>query len=277
MKKKGAKMLSLQECHERCLYPCVRIRTPKALGSGTVIFTEPTSGEKGMTDTYVLTNEHVVDNLISVQEKWSTLLQRQAKADVLGHPDVEVFNYAYQTRVHGASSLQADIMAYDKEEDIALLRVRSGAQFKYVAQMYPEADVNKLVAFMPVWNVGCGLGGPPAITPGYLSAFGVDIDHRDYFLVTAPSIFGNSGGATFLQESGHYIGIPARISVASLGWSADVITHLGFSITVARIYQFLRDQIFDFIIDTSKSSEQCEKERKEKRERDMFLRKQGEE
>ena len=87
-----------------------------------------------MFDTYVLTNEHVVDNLISVQEKWSTLLQKMTKVDTLGHPDVEVFSFAYQTRVQGASSLQADIMAYDKDEDMALLRVRSGMQFKHVAQ-----------------------------------------------------------------------------------------------------------------------------------------------
>jgi len=266
-------MLSLKECHEKCLYPCVRIRTPKALGSGTVIHTEPTQGEDEMFDTYILTNEHVVDNLISVQERWSTLLQKMTKVDTLGHPDVEVFSFAYQTRVQGASSLQADIMAYDKDEDMALLRVRSGMQFKHVAQFYPEADVNKLVAFMPVWNVGCGLGGPPAITPGYLSAFGIDIEHKDFALVTAPVIFGNSGGATFLQETGQYIGIPARVSVTSLGWSADVVTHLGFSITIARIYQFLRDQVFDFIIDPSKTSVQCEAERKDKRESDMFQRK----
>ena len=261
--------LSSQEQLDRCLYPEVRVRTKKALGSGTVLFCEPTPDEEGMWDWYVLTNEHVVDSLIEVKKKWNSVLRRDVKTDVLGHPDIEVFQFAYKSRVIGSTSFQADIVAYDKDEDMALLRVRAGVERKHVARLIPEKEINALAAFMPVWNVGCGLGGPPAITAGYLSAFGVDIERKDYMLVTAPSIFGNSGGATFLQETGCYIGIPARISVTQLGWSADVVTHLGFSITPARIYKFLREQVFDFVIDFSKTSVDCEKEREERRKADL--------
>ena len=261
-------MLSLKEQHERCLYPEVRVRAQRALGSGTVIFSEPTPGEDGMFDAYVLTNAHVVDDLIDVVKKWDNVLRREVKIDVLGHPIIEVFQFAYMSRVHGTASYQADIVAYDKEEDLALVRVRSTQEFKYIATMIPRDEINKLVSFMPVWNVGCGLGGPPAITEGYLSAFGVDIERHDYMLVTAPSIFGNSGGGTFLQETGTYIGIPARISVA---WMAAV-THLGFSITPERIYQFLEDQIFEFIYDSTRTSTQCADDRSAKRKADRWQR-----
>lgn len=268
--------LTLQQCHELCLYTEVRIKTPAALGSGTVVYQEPTPGEEGMFDTYVLTNEHVVDNLISIKKKWDTVLKREVKVDVVGHPEVHVFNFSYKSRVTGASAFMADIVCYDKEEDLALLRVRSTTEFKHVAQMYPEDEINKLIAFMPVWNVGCGLGGIPAITDGRLSGFGIDIDNKDFFLVTAPSIFGNSGGATFLAETGEYIGVPARISTYPFGWGADVATHLGYSIPISRIYNFLRDQVFDFIF-TEKTSEQCEKEREERRKADLYRRERREE
>jgi len=261
--------MDLKEQHRKCLYPEVQVCTNAGLGSGTVIFCEPTPGEADSFDTYVLTNEHVVDSLISIEKRWNAVLKKESKEEVLGHPDIKVFQFAYTSRVIGGTTYQADIVAYDKQEDLALLRVRCPQEFRYVATIYPEAKVKDLVSFMPVWNVGCGLGGPPAITPGYLSAFGIDIENRDYMLVTAPSIFGNSGGATFLQESGEFIGIPARISVKMLGWSVDVITHLGFSIPVARVHQFLKDQIFDFIIDPQRTSAQCDRERQERRERDL--------
>jgi len=259
--------IDLERRHELCLYPCVRIRTPKALGSGTILYVEQVDGD--VFDWYVLTNEHVVDNLIEIKKKWNSMLRKEVKVDVLGTPTVEVFTYAYTSRTVGHSGLQAEIMAYDKEEDLALLRVQAPYAYEYVAKLIPREKMRDLVSFMGVWNVGCGLGQKPVITFGYLSAFGCEIENKDYFMITAPSIFGNSGGATFLEETGEMIGVPARISVTPLGFSADVVTHMGFSITAERIYQFLDDQIFDFVYGSGRTSEECAEERKAKREADL--------
>jgi len=268
-------MLTLKEQHEKCLYPEVRIRTKSALGSGTVIFCHEAPGEEGMWDTYVLTNEHVVDELISIDKRWNNVLKREVTEDALGHPDVEVFTFKYVSRVIGSTSYQADIVAYDKEEDMALLRVRAPNRFEYVAELYPEAEIRKLLAGEAVWCIGCGLGGPPIPTGGYLAAFNIDIENREFWCITAPMIFGNSGGATWLQDTGHFVGIPSRVSVKAIGWSIDVVTHIGFIIPVSRVYQFLRDQIWDFIIDPERTAEECERERQEKRERDLLGRLYG--
>jgi len=262
-------MLTLIERHERCLYPCVRIRTPKALGSGTVLFVEKSPQSSGLFDWYVLTNNHVIDNLVEIKPRWNSVLKREVKTDILGQPDVEVFTYAYTSRTVGSTGLQSEIVAYDKEQDLALLRVRAPYAHQYVAKLIPEKEINDLVAFQTVWTIGCGMGAKPVITHGYLSSFGIEIENKDYILCTAPGIFGNSGGATFLEESGLMIGVPARITIATLGFSADVVTHMLFSITAARIYEFLKEQSYDFIFDFSKTSAQCEKEREEKREADM--------
>jgi len=259
-------MLNLQARHEKCLYPVVRIRTPKALGSGTVLFVEKTPESEGQYDWYVLTNEHVVDNLISVEKRWDSLLRREVKKDILGQPTVEVFTFAYMSRTVGFSGLQADIVAYDKEQDLALLKVQAPYAYAYTASVISKEDAKHLVSFQGVWNVGCGLGAKPVITFGYLSAFGYDIENKDYMQVSAPSIFGNSGGATFLEETGEYIGIPARISVAGFG---DAITHIGFSITPQRIYEFLDEQVFDFIYNPERNSVECAEDRKHRRDADM--------
>jgi len=247
----------------------VRIRTAKALGSGTILYVEQEPDNSEMWDWYVLTNEHVIDNLVKVEDRWDSVLRRDVKKDILGTPTVEVFTYAYTSRAIGHKGLQAKIVAYDKEEDLALLKVTTPERHEYVAELLPRTEVNKLVSFMGVWDVGCGMGEKPVITFGYLSAFGCEIENKDYFSISAPSIFGNSGGATFLESTGQMIGVPARITVAVLGFSADVITHMGFSITAERIYKFLDDHVFDFVYGSGRTSAECAEERKHKREADL--------
>jgi len=263
--------MTIEERHAYCLYPAVRVKSGKTMGSGTVVYVEPAPGEEGLYDIYVLTNEHVVDDLIKVEKRWSSLLKREIPTDVTGQPDVEFFTYAYRSRTVGAAAYQSEIVAYDKDEDLALLRIRSPYKHEYTARLVPEEEIKQLWAFEEVWNVGCGMGAKPVITRGYLSSFGWDIDNRDYMLISAASYFGNSGGATFLERTGWMIGIPARIAVANLGFSPDVVTHLGFSISPARIYDFLRAQVFDFIIDPDKTSQQCEEERGRRRKEDQYL------
>jgi S1-C subfamily serine protease len=260
-------MLNLQEQHEKCLYPEVRIQAEKARGSGTILYSAPIPGEGDRHETYVITNAHVVDDLITVKKEWSNLLQREIKKDILGTPMVETFEYDFVSRVIGGTTYQSDIVCYDKVEDLALLRVRTPRPFPYVATMYPRDRIEELRCFMPVVNVGCGLGNKPVITFGYISGFGYEIENKDFMLISAPSIFGNSGGATFL-DSGKLVGIPARVSVIFIGWSADPIPHLSYSIPIWRVYDFLEAQIFSFIYDPAITSVECEERRQEERKRE---------
>ncbi len=80
---------------------------------------------------------------------------------------------------------------------------------------------------------------------------------------TAASLFGNSGGAVFLED-GQFVGVPARITTLQLGFGVDIITHMGFFIPVDRVYNFLEDQLFQFVYDTSMTSVQCENMRTNK-------------
>ena len=263
-------MLSLGELHQRCLFPEVRItaenKDKKARGSGTIVYSALIPGEENKYETYVLTNEHVVDCLITVKDEWSSLLGREVKKDIRGTAIVETFLYDTASRVIGSTSYSADIECYDKVEDLALLKIRAPIPFEHVATLYPEDNVDELLAGMEVITVGCGLGEKPVTTFGALSAFGMEIENREFILLSAPSIFGNSGGASFLRETGEFIGVPSRLPVILLGWSPDPITHMSYNIPVWRVYQFLRDQIYDFIFDESKTSKDCAEERQRRRE-----------
>jgi len=261
--------LTIEKKHELMLYPEVRITARKsgkgAMGSGTILYSALVPGSETEYETYVLTNEHVVDGLIEIKDKFSTLLKRNVKMDVLGTADVETFEYDFTSRVVGGTTYQAEIACYDKDRDLALLKMKTRKRFRNVAKMYPKGHAEDLKCFMPVVTIGCGLGQKPVMTFGFLSGFGYEIDNEEYILVSAASIYGNSGGATFLAETGELIGVPSRISVIFSGYSTDPITHLGYAIPVWEICRFLDDQIFQFIYDDSVTSVDCEKEREQKR------------
>ena len=253
-----------EELHKAILLPVVRVRAGNAGGSGTVIYSHvDTNGEWS---TYVLTNQHVVDNIIKVEEKWSTLLKRNVKVDVMGTPEVHHFNYRWKSRATGANAIESDIVAYDKDEDLALLRLRSTEPVPAVAKMYPKGAEDKLRLTMAVFAVGAGLGEPPLATNGLLAGFGREIEHREFWTSTAPPIFGNSGGALFLADTCEFIGVPARIAVTGFGYQA--ITHLSYAIPITRVYKFLEEQMFEFIYDSTHTEDGDAKRRMAARKRE---------
>ena len=73
----------LRHLHETFLYPTVRIFSAKAAGSGTLLYSEKDSKEPDDYLTFVLTNHHVVEDLISYKKQWDSLLKREVEKEVL--------------------------------------------------------------------------------------------------------------------------------------------------------------------------------------------------
>jgi len=260
--------MNIEEKHHKMLYPCVRVRTDKAGGSGTVIYSKPRNQGKGY-ETYILTNHHVIADNIKVGKKWSTLLQREVQTDILSECSVEFFDFEYTSWEGGHQAQRASICCYDKDIDLGLLQLKSEKEIEHVATLFPkDQHKERLRIFQGVYAVGCGLGHPPLATTGQLNGFSDIIDNYPYILSSAATIFGNSGGSLYL-DTGEFIGVPARIAVTGgLFGGTDAITHLSFAIPVWTIYDFLDAQVYDFIYDPTKTSEDCTKIRKGKRERD---------
>ena len=258
--------LTIEEKHQKVLYPIVRVRTSQAMGSGTILYSQLIPGSKDKYETYVLTNKHVISYNIKIAQEWSTLLKREVKTDILTDAHIDNFEFDYLSWKVGHSSWRAQIMAYDHNMDLGLLRIKTERQFPYVAQMFPRGQHKKRIRmFMELYAVGSGLGEPTLATDGHLTGFGIIIQNYPYWLSTAPTIFGNSGGAVFLVETGEFIGVPSRIAVT---WGGDAITHMSYFIPITSIYRFLDEQIFQFIYDSNYTSEQCAGMRRAKRYRD---------
>jgi serine protease Do len=136
-------------------------------------------------DGYVVTNNHVVENAVTV-----TLTTDDGK------------------------TLDAKIIGRDPKTDLALLKTDQGGNFPFV----PLADAAPRVGD---WVVAVGnpfgLGG--TVTAGIVSARGRDIGsgpYDDYIQIDAPVNRGNSGGPTF-NLKGEVVGVNTAIYSPSGG------------------------------------------------------------
>ena len=192
--------------------------------------------------------------------------------EILDTTYVEFFRYNNYSHTVGSFAVEADIVAYsevDGGQDWALLRVRDKENTAdWVANMFPLDDIDNVHIFDEVYAVGASLGHPPVASDGHISYMDDEIEHYKYWMSSAPTIFGNSGGAVYRWSSNRkqyeYIGIPSRISIQPMGFSADAITHMGYFIPIDRVYKLLEENDYQFIYDDSKSIEECSKARKKK-------------
>lgn len=256
--------------HERFLYPVVRVRTGSAAGSGTIIYCEEDPKVKDEFITLVLTNHHVIDSLVRHKKEWDSVMKREIEKEFLEKARVDVFDYVRQSTVDSTQTYYADICAYDKNHDLAILRVSSPKKFPYVAPLIPEEKINDLRLFMDVVVGGCSLAHEPFCNYGQLTFLNEIIDQKRYVMVNASSIFGNSGGALFLRETGELIGVPSRITAQQLGFGVDIITWMGFSCHPERIYEFAKEQELQFLWDKSDDFHKAMKRRDKKKEQALM-------
>jgi len=255
--------------HEQMFYPTVRVRTKKAGGSGTVVYSKEYKGE---VYTYVITNHHVISDSVHLEKKWDPVLKRKVDKEILDTVFVEFFRYNNYSHTVGSFAVEADIVAYSDVsggQDWALLRVRDKEnKADWVANMFPLNDIENVHIFDEVYAVGASLGHPPVASDGHISYMDDEIEHYKYWMSSAPTIFGNSGGAVYRWSAGRkqyeYIGIPSRISIQPMGFSADAITHMGYFIPIDRVYKLLEENDYQFIYDSEFSIEDCNKARKQK-------------
>ena len=264
----------IKQKHEEMFYPTVRVRTAKSGGSGTVVYSKKIDGE---VYTYVLTNHHVISDNVKVEKKWNPVTKRKEDKETLDTVQVEFFRYNNYSHCIGSFAIEADIVAYSEWEggqDWALLRVRDKENtIDYVANIFPIEKTDDVHIFDKCFAVGASLGHPPIASEGHISYMDDEIDHFKYWMSTAQTIFGNSGGAVY-RWSGkrkiyEYIGIPSRITVQPMGFSSDPITHMGYFIPIDRIIKLLDENDYQFIYDSNFSIADCDESRQARLKGDL--------
>ena len=263
-------MLNITELHQKILYPVVRVRTEAAGGSGTVIYSQPNSEKPDEYLSFIMTCEHVIDNAITVREDWDPLLHKKISKEFKQQVGVELFSYVYLSKVDSSNSYRADIVAYDKEHDIAILKLDSPKKVDYVATIIPEKKIDDIKLFTPTLVSGCSLLHDPFGNPGFVTYMNEIIENKLYWMSNSSSIFGNSGGAVFLNETGEQIGITARITSMQLGFGIDIITWMGFFVAPQRIYQFMKEQELNFLFDSTDTYQKAMKRREDKAKKSLL-------
>jgi S1-C subfamily serine protease len=164
------------------------IATPKkgkgrSKGSGTVIYSRAWNG---FCSTYILTNEHIVDNvskvkvIASITDKWGERI--------------------------GSWHRPARLVVADKELDLALIELDSTSKCApYVAKLLPEGE--RIWTGQEAFAVGGPASFPPMISSGQIGMLRADI------VTTVPIFSGNSGGGLYVLFDGHYhmVGVPSAI------------------------------------------------------------------
>jgi S1-C subfamily serine protease len=226
--------------HHQMLYTTVLLSAGIGTGSGTVIF----SGEvdvDGETEihTYILTNHHVVRRSIHIKKEWDPQAKKEIKTETRDLVEAFSFEYNDYSVMVGKTGRRAEIIAYDVNADLAVVRLIDTERFvANVANLMPPED--KLHQFEKVYAVGAGLGFPPFSTDGTVGFNdGLWKGHR-YVLTTAPIIFGNSGGALFrwsdASNSYELVGVPSAVSNAGF---AGPVSHMAWSIPIETVYGVL--------------------------------------
>ena len=169
--------------HEQMFYPTVRVRTKKAGGSGTVVYSKKHGDE---VHTYVVTNQHVISDSVSILKKWDPVLKRKVDKEKLDTVYVEFFRYNNYSHTIGSFAVEADIVAYsevDGGQDWALLRVRDKENTAdWVANMFPLDDIDNVHIFDKTFAVGASLGHPPVASEGMITYMDDEIDSYKYWM-----------------------------------------------------------------------------------------------
>lgn len=203
-------------------------------GSGVTLFSR--QARDGFVYSYTLSCAHVADPIIGLS--------------------VETFQYAEGREITSATITSASLVLYEPFADLALLRTKTnGRRWTSIAKVADKAEIEGLAIFSPVLVIGCPLGGTPVPTAGHIANFR---DDNGLYHVTAPVIFGNSGGGCFTSD-GALIGIIARMRIArDPSGFPHPVTHFGFAIPASRIRAWLKANRYGFILGEPEGGETFE-------------------
>lgn len=218
------------------LLPTVQLNGDDTVGSGTLVF----SGKNGKTkkvENYVLTSHHVVRNILADTP--------QAAKEGF---DVTIYLPGEQLVVKGR------MVASKPKIDAALVRLSTTRELPFVANVLPESDApGRVKVWAPVCAVGCPLGNDPVPSNGQISSLHNELNGSNYWMINAPTYFGNSGGGIYLADTHQLIGVFSKIYTHGKG-NPVVVPHMGLCTPVDLVYDWLREEELEHLL-TSRAVE----------------------
>lgn len=212
------------------LRPIVQLNGEDTVGSGVLVYSGKDS--TGKPSTLVLSSYHVVRNILA--EGGEGAATKGIKLNV------------YRSEV--PTPELADVVAVAEDIDLVLLKLRGEAIYEHVARMLPPERLGEVKVFTPIYAVGCPLGNDPIPTLGEIASTRNVIAGHNYWMLNAPTYFGNSGGGVFLSRTHEMIGIFSKIYTHGAG-RPTVIPHMGLATPMETVAGFLRGRGYGFVVD----------------------------
>ncbi len=218
--------------YDALLAPTVKISSKSDVGSGTVIFNR----KKGRGHvSYVLTAHHIVEQ----------------NYDPKSPIPLEVISFQDGRKVREESGT---VVAVNPALDLALVEVESDGGYVATARLFAPERIPQVKLYARVHAMGCPLGYAPTPTSGELTSKAKVLDGQQYWMINAPTIFGNSGGGIYLSDTGEMIGVLSRIS-AYKNLIDVAVPHMGIITSMDEVYAWLGRDKYQFVLERRASSE----------------------
>ena len=215
----------------RMIYPVVQLRGNGTVGSGVVLKSE--FSDRGHWNVWIVTAYHVVEEVRDLTSEEVVIRELRFFDPDQGHLN-ELCYDGYE-------------VASLPESDLSLIRVERSTSWPYVAVVADEKTCRALSVFDPVYAVGCPLGNQPLPTLGQISSQHKPVGEEIYWMVNAPTYFGNSGGGIFLAGEGELIGISSMIYTYGKR-SPMVVPHMGLFVPFQTVRSWLRREGYAYLI-----------------------------
>ena len=226
--------LSVSQRKRLLIHPVIQMRGNGTVGSGVLVYSEPFAGE-GPEAGYcnlALTAFHVVSEILGDR------LNRKIDRVKLFSPG------SRQSR----EVVSARLVAFDKSKDIALLRLDSKRKIRDVARLMMDSSLDRLDIFSPACAVGCPLGNSPVATLGQITAVDKEVEGERFWMINAPTYFGNSGGGVYSVPDCNLIGIFSMIYTYGKA-KPMVVPHMGLFLPLDSISSWLGSEELGFVLD----------------------------
>jgi S1-C subfamily serine protease len=217
--------------NNRMLLPTVQISGEENVGSGTIIYNKKKPGNKRKFITYILTANHVIRNI----ENESV------------HSRKKEFVVTIYDLMGVKKDFIAEIVLREKLLDVALLRINNHKWSGPVALLPKIEDLKKIKVWSKVFALGCPLGNDPIPTGGFICNQKSIIKNSEYWMINAPTYFGNSGGGVFDSNSMKLIAVFSKIYTHGK-IRPVVISHMGLVVPLTEIYPWLKKNQYGFLI-----------------------------
>ena len=217
-------------CWREMVGPTVQLEGEASVGSGVLLESKPVEGEDGSFETLLLTAWHVVRDIRAGSERQD--------------PPIRVAVYL---EAGGVRHETAELLVYEPDLDVALLRLKTSDELPWVAILPTREELRGMHTFRDICAVGCPLGNNPIPTRGEIAQTDHFIDGHLFWMINAPTFVGNSGGGVYDDQSHALLGILSKIYTHG-SLRRTVVPHMGLVVPMPQVYDWLEGSGFASLV-----------------------------